>query len=256
MIRFYSKIRQSLLNLRNIRKYTVYALGEILLVVLGILIALQINNWNESRMNRRAESKAIEDLLQEFDKNYKNFQRAIGVHEMILNRTLYIWRLTEKDELLHSDIDSMENWTRTHTYNPSHGVLNSLISTGAIGLIQNDSLKYLLTNWKDRVEDYTEDENWNREYRDNILVPYLNNVVPIQQLNVPRGYFQPEINYSTAIRAYKDVFATLKFQNELIETVRRLHRIIRQSKPVERDFKEIMRHLRNELDKTDSHNVN
>ena len=51
MIKFFRKIRQKLLSENKFSKYLVYAIGEIVLVVIGILIALQINNWNENRKN-------------------------------------------------------------------------------------------------------------------------------------------------------------------------------------------------------------
>jgi hypothetical protein len=50
MIKFFRKIRNTMLNENKFSRYTFYALGEIILVVIGILIALQINNWNEQRI--------------------------------------------------------------------------------------------------------------------------------------------------------------------------------------------------------------
>ena len=52
MIAFFRKIRQRLLSENRFTKYLLYALGEIILVVIGILIALGISNWNESKKNR------------------------------------------------------------------------------------------------------------------------------------------------------------------------------------------------------------
>ena len=49
MIKFFRKIRRKLLTENKISKYLLYAIGEIILVVIGILIALQVNNWNEDR---------------------------------------------------------------------------------------------------------------------------------------------------------------------------------------------------------------
>lgn len=57
MIKFFRKIRQKLLSENNFNKYLVYAIGEIVLVVIGILIALQINNWNQKRIQDLKETK-------------------------------------------------------------------------------------------------------------------------------------------------------------------------------------------------------
>ncbi len=60
MKKFFRKIRRSLLEEGKIGKYFKYAIGEIILVVIGILIALQINNWNE---NRRVKTRSFPDTL-------------------------------------------------------------------------------------------------------------------------------------------------------------------------------------------------
>jgi len=55
MIKFFRQIRRKLIDKGNLKRYLIYAIGEILLVMIGILLALQVNNWNES--NRLAASK-------------------------------------------------------------------------------------------------------------------------------------------------------------------------------------------------------
>lgn len=69
MLRFFRTIRKKLIEQDNVRKYLLYAVGEILLVVIGILIALQINNWNEEKKIDRMVSQALseirEDLVQD-----------------------------------------------------------------------------------------------------------------------------------------------------------------------------------------------
>jgi hypothetical protein len=64
-MKFFRKIRQRLLTENKFSKYLIYAIGEIILVVIGILIALQINNWNEKRI----EAKKATDYLYEFQKD-------------------------------------------------------------------------------------------------------------------------------------------------------------------------------------------
>ncbi|WP_204346701.1 DUF6090 family protein [Psychroserpens algicola] len=62
MIKFFRKIRQKLLSENKFSKYLIYAIGEIILVVIGILIALQINNWNENRKRSNEELSILKDL--------------------------------------------------------------------------------------------------------------------------------------------------------------------------------------------------
>jgi hypothetical protein len=62
MLRFFRTIRKKLIDEDNVRKYLLYSIGEILLVVIGILIALQVNNWNEERKNRAQAEKHLETI--------------------------------------------------------------------------------------------------------------------------------------------------------------------------------------------------
>ena len=57
MIKFFRKIRKNMIKENKVSKYMLYAIGEIILVVIGILIALQINNWNNVQKNKQAEIK-------------------------------------------------------------------------------------------------------------------------------------------------------------------------------------------------------
>ena len=64
MIHLFRRIRQKYLSENRVSKYLIYAIGEILLVVIGILIALQVNNWNEDRKERIKEQEVLSELEQ------------------------------------------------------------------------------------------------------------------------------------------------------------------------------------------------
>ena len=66
MIKFFRKIRYDLMEKNKTSKYLKYAIGEIVLVVVGILIALQINNWNEDRTARKSENQILNSLAVNF----------------------------------------------------------------------------------------------------------------------------------------------------------------------------------------------
>ncbi len=67
MIKFFRKIRQSLLVEGKTGKYFKYAIGEIVLVVIGILLALQINNWNEARKTRNKEMSYLTNIKNDLE---------------------------------------------------------------------------------------------------------------------------------------------------------------------------------------------
>jgi hypothetical protein len=69
MIKLFKRIRQNLISKGNTGKYLTYAFGEIILVVIGILIALQINTWNEARKNKALEKSMLENLVQNLEQN-------------------------------------------------------------------------------------------------------------------------------------------------------------------------------------------
>lgn len=69
MINFFRRIRRKLIDEENLKKYFFYGIGETLLVVLGILIALQINNWNSKQIDKIKESAYIEDIVKDLSRD-------------------------------------------------------------------------------------------------------------------------------------------------------------------------------------------
>jgi hypothetical protein len=140
-------------------------LGEIVLVVLGILIALQINNWNQHQKNLRAEQQLLKDLNQEFqlnqnllEKKLKEVKEGVEVHKAHLDKLLsgeYTY-----ENLVSFQFDIIKG---AGTSDPAYGVINSLIASGNIKLIRNDSLKYELTSWKDKMANLLENERFHLE---------------------------------------------------------------------------------------------
>ena len=123
------------------------------MVVIGILIALQINTWSQFRNDRILEKKILKDLREELLKNKEKVNEAL-VRKEARYRPLanYIDRMAE-DNVAYDDFIEIHrmNFFSSRTY-PSYGVINSFISSGDVNLISNDSLKYLITDWIDFMQ--------------------------------------------------------------------------------------------------------
>ena len=78
MINFFRKIRKQLADDNQFFKYSRYAIGEIILVVIGILIALQVNNWNEFQKDREIEKKALLNLVENMELTINKAERKIA----------------------------------------------------------------------------------------------------------------------------------------------------------------------------------
>lgn len=163
MIKFFRKIRKSLLIQNKSGKYLKYAIGEIALVMIGILLALQVNNWNNIRINKKKERAILKELHIEFLQNKIQLDSVITYHKIAFEGTKKLIALFPID-IKKINLDSIENYlndmlSSTFTYNPSQGVINSLISTSDFDIISNDNLRKTLISWPDLVVDFQEDEN-------------------------------------------------------------------------------------------------
>ena len=81
MIKFFRKFRRDLLTENKFIKYLIYAIGEIILVMVGILLALQVNNWNEGNKRKVLEVNILQDIKIDIEENVNNLKKGIRVLE-------------------------------------------------------------------------------------------------------------------------------------------------------------------------------
>jgi len=89
MIKFFRHIRKSHLMENKTGKYFKYAIGEIILVVIGILIALSINNWNEAKKSKEKERQILTEIISDLNYSLIDFDRVINKRANNLNRTVH-----------------------------------------------------------------------------------------------------------------------------------------------------------------------
>ncbi|MCJ7468456.1 MAG: DUF6090 family protein, partial [Maribacter sp.] len=95
MIKIFGKIRQQLITHHRLGKYILYALGEIVLVVIGILIALQINNWNEAKKQKTKETVLLIELKSNLETNIANLENDIRTQNASMRYFDYIMDLPD-----------------------------------------------------------------------------------------------------------------------------------------------------------------
>jgi hypothetical protein len=217
------------------RKYIVYAIGEVILVVIGILLALQINNWNEDRLDNLEERKILENLKTDFNNTISELQFLNDLRMSILVATESIFDIINAQEILmaESSIDSLIGKTLGNpTYNNPSGSLDVIFNSGKINLIQNDGIKKELIAWPTLVDDMIEEEQFASELLRGPYFEVLSKHVLVENISgtltatsrVTRGSFYTEtyeFNKTVMQGDYDGLFKDRSYVNHL--SMRKIH---------------------------------
>ena len=140
MLQLFRRLRFKIILTGNNLKYLKYAFGEILLVVIGILIALQVNNWNEERKNRILGQILLAKLKKEYNENLEEINSKILIRKRMMSSIEYL--LTYPSILVH-----VRRTTVRPTMDPVEGVTSVILNSGQLSLIKNEKLALFLSNW-------------------------------------------------------------------------------------------------------------
>lgn len=141
MIKFFRTIRKDLLEKNKTGKYLKYAIGEIVLVVIGILIALQINNWNEKRIANNEELETLKSLVIGLEKDIEDLKyNANSITESIASTNILIEAIENDEHYRDSIADHFGIAMFPVQFIYSTSAFETLKSKG-IGLIKNDELR-------------------------------------------------------------------------------------------------------------------
>jgi tetratricopeptide (TPR) repeat protein len=170
MIKFFRKIRQRLLSENKFSKYLIYAIGEIILVVIGILIALQINNWNESRKKEQVEKQVLKSLFQEVEKDRIMLKEIDYQYKNDLRSLTYFRNLIWQEKHSMEDALSLNEFQGIafRDVNPNRITYDEMISTGKIYYLSNQTLVNEIINYYEVIESYIYELRQSRvEFRSN-----------------------------------------------------------------------------------------
>ena len=217
MIKFFRKIRQRLLTENKLSKYLLYAIGEIVLVVIGILIALQVNNWNEKRKLQNESKNILGSIHSEFKNNRNILKERIDYLEEANSSARFVLSLTNKKEaeLQKFNLDSIISQSLKYgNYNPANSTIQELISSGKLNLIKSEELKEDLFNWLQLLEDTDEDFKNQDLQAITMLEVYLTENISFQNTIKYSDFSHLAEGESKLFdKKYEAIFNDLKFEN-------------------------------------------
>jgi tetratricopeptide (TPR) repeat protein len=220
MIKFFRRIRQQLLTENKFSKYLIYAIGEIFLVVVGILIALQINNWNENNKVLAKEKVILASLLEDFEDNSRNIRFVLnsytGAVDMLERKLTYVGKnANDFDQDMKDDLINI-GYAQSGLVS---GALNSLLNSDQLALIQNDELKKLLTSYPYNMDIFNDQLNEILEYIKKTHAPLMDSYISVLERSYEQKAY-PELLPNVMQSDYNGLLNDVRFQNLIFREIK------------------------------------
>jgi hypothetical protein len=154
MIKFFRKIRQKTLTENKFGKYLTYAIGEIVLVVIGILIALQINNWNQDRIEYKETEVLLSNLKLEVEENIKDLKDQQNLLKVRKDWADFILKSLDDQKVIDSTmfITAITRVGWIMDYSQMLPTYTEIVSSGKLSYINSENLKKALADYQSQVE--------------------------------------------------------------------------------------------------------
>jgi len=155
-------------------QYLKYAIGEVLLVVIGILIALSLNNWNESRKDSIFERKVISELSVDVSQDIEEMNNALdSINESQRSSYLIIQHMENKTEYHDSLNKHFSHALRFWSLSPNK-IAFEMAKEEGMYFISNDSIRFYASKVNGYTFDYVQVlENRFQDYKSNIILPHI-----------------------------------------------------------------------------------
>ena len=184
MIKFFRRIRQKMIEQGRTINYFKYAIGEIILVVIGILIAIQIDGHYEQKKEHEKERAFLREINLDFKSNKEQLDSIIEFNKVNLHAGQRLQEILKKFDAVNPRVtdanrvfaDSVGYYNRlawrNKSFNPKNGTVEALLNSSSFDLITNDTLRRNLIAWKDVLGDYLEEEEFGMRFLFNEYGPW------------------------------------------------------------------------------------
>ena len=209
MLKFFRRIRHKLLDEGNLNRYMLYAIGEILLVVVGILIALQLNNWNEERNAKNFEKKLLTEIHYTLTNDLGQWNRGIQKTERIIESLNILSNHMENDLMYHDSLDIHFGNAKDWFIQLINESAYQTAKTYGLHFMENDTTRLLLSRF------YEEDLKWIRTMESRQHDYHFMTVVPMltENFNSILGWKSDHSSYSITPRNYEELKENIEFKS-------------------------------------------
>ncbi len=223
MIKFFRKIRQQLLSENKFSRYLIYAIGEIILVMIGILLALQVNNWSENRKGLERQKKLYANLKIDFQNRLNELDGFYNAKNTAVENITRLSVIISKHESGFEESEVTEllgSLLNNFIFNEAFELLEGIFNTGQINDIRNEKLKRKLIEWPQLVEEMLEEqrifESDNRNKYGPLLDKYISKRKLYEKLNF-RKYTLPKGTPVSLKEDYKGLLSDPLLENYLAQ---------------------------------------
>ncbi|MBT8297738.1 MAG: hypothetical protein KJO52_05335 [Maribacter sp.] len=216
MLKFFRKIRRNLLTENKFSKYLFYAIGEILLVVIGILIALQINNWNNEKIERKEEKKSYVNIKRQIIDDKNDLLQVIDYNNYFTRAYQYGIKLIMSGN--RSKIDSLALVTMSLSqfsdFHNSGNIYQTLVNSGDLKLLKNSKITSAIQKLETTYVFTNKLENIHWELIINELSPELKGVIDYTTVKA----VEPDKLYSVELKnIFFEIIELAKLKNTIYE---------------------------------------
>ncbi|PTL99429.1 MAG: hypothetical protein DA407_16785 [Bacteroidetes bacterium] len=203
-------------------KYFKYAIGEIILVMIGILLALQVNNWNNSRIEVSKEQATLKSLQIDFKTNINNANNAFNMFSEAYEASVVLLEIIKDDSVIDaSEIEHLldEIINKTLSLDIITGSIDEIFNTGSFNLISDPILRKQLSNWSYYITDTEDDIVIYRNYLFEFFIPSLTHKSILRNMGVP-AYIEDDLNLREISKSnfkidYNKTIRTIEFENQV-----------------------------------------
>ena len=190
-------------------KYIWFAIIEVLLVVIGIFIALQVNSWTEEQKLRTIEKSVLIDLRSELYTNISHLDSIINERENVLAAGRLLLEQSGPDASWDSEVnfDSLlfkvilSGWK----FFPESGVVTDILNSGKLNVIQNDSLRYMISSLPADIALLNDEDDTYRVDLHGYFVPFFSGNYAIRNIVKDRGLFGRDMDLGVStFRTYPE----------------------------------------------------